>query len=96
VPGAVSDRSPSPSATRATQPPPRGPASAPCPVADDSTAELMARSYANRKAVLGRAEAMRQAQLGLVAGHPEWSSPLFRIPFEVRGDWRQAHRRRPG
>jgi CHAT domain-containing protein len=57
------------------------------PVADDSTSELMKRFYANMEGGQDKAEAMRQAQLSLVADHPEWASPYFWAPFEVWGLW---------
>ena len=57
------------------------------PVADDSTRELMERFYANMKTGQDKAEAMRRAQLSVIADHPEWANPYFWAPFEVWGWW---------
>jgi tetratricopeptide (TPR) repeat protein len=51
-------------------------------VADETTAILMGDWYAGMAAGLGRAEALRQAQLNLLASHPH---PYFWAPFVLVG-----------
>jgi len=60
-------------------------------VDDQATAELMSHFYARKRRKLGRAEALRQAQLAMISesrnqlGH---GSPTTWAAFVVAGDWR--------
>ncbi|MCB9761055.1 MAG: CHAT domain-containing protein [Alphaproteobacteria bacterium] len=57
-------------------------------VNDASTSALMTAFYTNlRDAELGRAEALRRAQLGLLAD-PATAHPYYWAPFILIGDWR--------
>ena len=68
-------------------------------VADESTAKLMLRFYANLKSGLAKDEALRQAQLAFIRGplavgegeqrvDRDLSHPFFWAAFELVGDWR--------
>ncbi|MGB6169605.1 MAG: CHAT domain-containing protein [Geitlerinemataceae cyanobacterium] len=57
-------------------------------VRDGSTADLMSEFYyqLNNQEGMGRAEALRQAQLKLLA-QPEYDHPFFWSPFVLVGNW---------
>jgi len=66
-------------------------------VADESTAELMRRFYANLEAGMAKDEALRQAQLAFIRGgvavgerEParDLSHPFYWAAFQIYGDWR--------
>jgi CHAT domain-containing protein len=58
------------------------------PVADQSTATLMADMYQRRQAQgLSKAEALRQAQLALMA-QPKYAHPFYWAPFILMGNWK--------
>jgi CHAT domain-containing protein len=68
-------------------------------VADESTAELMARFYGGLKSGLPKDEALRQAQLAFIRGpvmmndgddavERDLSHPYFWAAFQLHGDWR--------
>ncbi len=56
-------------------------------LSDDSAPQVMTRFYENLAHGLGRADAMQQAQLDLLATE-DLRSPLHWAPFIVTGDWR--------
>ncbi len=58
------------------------------PVADQSTALLMADLYKRRQSQrLTKIEALRQAQLGLMA-QPRYAHPFYWAPFILMGNWK--------
>jgi CHAT domain-containing protein/Tfp pilus assembly protein PilF len=59
------------------------------PVSDQSTATLMHAFYQGRSAGTGlsRAQALRQAQLGLLQGGGNFAHPFFWAPFIIMGNW---------
>jgi len=58
------------------------------PVADQSTALLMADLYKRRQSQrLTKIEALRQAQLGLLA-QPRYAHPFYWAPFILMGNWK--------
>jgi len=58
------------------------------PVADQSTALLMADLYKQRQSQrLTKIEALRQAQLGLLA-QPRYAHPFYWAPFILMGNWK--------
>ena len=58
------------------------------PVADQSTAALMADLYQQRQSQrLSKMEALRQAQLGLLA-QPRYAHPFYWAPFILMGNWK--------
>jgi CHAT domain-containing protein len=58
------------------------------PVADQSTALLMADLYKQRQSQrLTKIEALRQAQLGLMA-QPRYAHPFYWAPFILMGNWK--------
>lgn len=58
------------------------------PVADQSTALLMADLYKQRQSQrLTKIEALRQAQLGLMA-QPRFAHPFYWAPFILMGNWK--------
>ncbi len=58
------------------------------PVADQSTALLMADLYKRRQTQqLSKIEALRQAQLGLMA-QPRYAHPFYWAPFILMGNWK--------
>jgi CHAT domain-containing protein len=58
------------------------------PVADRSTATLMADMYRRRQAHgLSKIEALRQAQLALM-NHPKYMHPFYWAPFVLMGNWK--------
>lgn len=58
------------------------------PVADQSTAVLMADLYKQRQSKrLSKIEALRQAQLGLLA-QPRYAHPFYWAPFILMGNWK--------
>jgi CHAT domain-containing protein len=57
-------------------------------VSDDSTVEMMRSFYRNLQ-TMPKAEALRQAQLGLAKSSAMTSShPYFWAPFILVGDWK--------
>jgi len=58
------------------------------PVADQSTALLMADMYRKRQGQsLNKAEALRQAQIAL-QGQPQYAHPYYWAPFILMGNWK--------
>jgi CHAT domain-containing protein len=58
------------------------------PVADQSTATLMADMYQRRQTqTLSKIEALRQAQLALMA-QPKYAHPFYWAPFILMGNWK--------
>ena len=58
------------------------------PVADQSTAALMADMYRRRQGLsLSKIEALRQAQLALQA-QPKYAHPYYWAPFILMGNWK--------
>ncbi|MGV0961068.1 MAG: tetratricopeptide repeat protein [Limnohabitans sp.] len=58
------------------------------PVADQSTATLMASMYKQRQAKsLTKIEALRQAQLSLLS-QPKYAHPFYWAPFILMGNWK--------
>lgn len=58
------------------------------PVADQSTATLMADMYQRRQTQsLSKIEALRQAQLALMA-QPKYAHPFYWAPFILMGNWK--------
>jgi len=64
-------------------------------VADESTAELMKRFYANLKRGMGKGAALREAQRSFIRANrqssianPQWNHPYYWAPFVLMGDWR--------
>jgi CHAT domain-containing protein len=58
------------------------------PVADQSTATLMADMYKQRQdKSLTKIEALRQAQISLLS-QPKYSHPFYWAPFILMGNWK--------
>ena len=58
------------------------------PVADQSTATLLADMYQRRQTQgLSKAEAQRQAHLALMA-QPAYTHPFYWAPFILMGNWK--------
>jgi CHAT domain-containing protein len=58
------------------------------PVADQSTAELMAEMYRRRQEKnLTKIEALRQAQISLMS-QPKYAHPFYWAPFILMGNWK--------
>lgn len=58
------------------------------PVADQSTAILMADMYGRRQSMnLTKIEALRQAQLALQS-QPKYAHPYYWAPFILMGNWK--------
>jgi len=59
------------------------------PVSDQSTATLMRAFYERRSAGAGlpRAQALQQAQLGLLQGSSGFAHPFYWAPFVIMGNW---------
>lgn len=56
------------------------------PISDEAASELMANFYTNLTQHLGKAEALRQAQLKLLH-NPKMSHPFYWSPFILVGNW---------
>ncbi|MDD1620048.1 MAG: CHAT domain-containing protein [Methylococcaceae bacterium] len=56
------------------------------PIADQAASQLMTNFYANMTQSLGKAEALRQAQLKLL-NDPKMSHPFYWSPFILVGNW---------
>jgi CHAT domain-containing protein len=57
------------------------------PVADSSTADLMADMYRRRQTLgINKAEALRQAQVAML--HGKYSHPFYWAPFILMGNWK--------
>lgn len=60
-------------------------------VDDEATSVLTTRFYRHLKAGLGKAHALRAAQMEMLrgeAGKAEWSAPYYWAAFQLYGDWR--------
>jgi CHAT domain-containing protein len=55
-------------------------------VDDAAAADLAVRFYRRWQEGLGKAAALREAQLGLLADHPEWSHPYYWATYRLIGD----------
>jgi CHAT domain-containing protein len=56
------------------------------PISDEAASQLMANFYTNMTQHLGKAEALRQAQLELLK-NPKMSHPFYWSPFILVGNW---------
>ncbi|NOU21002.1 MAG: CHAT domain-containing protein [Methyloglobulus sp.] len=56
------------------------------PISDEAASQLMANFYTNLTQHLGKAEALRQAQLKLLH-NPKMSHPFYWSPFILVGNW---------
>ena len=56
------------------------------PISDEAASQLMANFYTNMTQHLGKAEALRQAQLKLLH-NPKMSHPFYWSPFILVGNW---------
>lgn len=63
------------------------------PISDFTTRTLMTRYYQNLKAGIGRGEALRQVQLGMLKKNPKLH-PFYWANFIQSGDWRNLEGRR--